>query len=94
MYELLRILDAPVAGDARLLLAHQLIPAWLNIAMGSNPVPIGNVLTDTHLVLLGKGRLPAGASVSPSSADGRRMVIDASLLELYNTGLLTPRCTQ
>jgi len=37
------------------------------------------------------GKLPYG--VKPSSATGQRMVNDATVLDAYNNGNLTPDCT-
>jgi len=90
--ELLTILGTPVRGDASLILADQLIAAKLNIANGSNPAPISATIADADSLLSGfAGKLPYG--VDPSSATGQAMVNDASKLDSYNNGALTPDCT-
>ena len=89
--ELLTILMTSVRADASLILAHQLIAAKLNIANGSNPTPVASTITDADAVLsLFSGKLPYG--VRPNTTDGQRMVNDASVLDNYNNGLLTPGC--
>jgi hypothetical protein len=91
--ELLTILQTSVTGDASLILAHQLIAAKLNIANGSNAAPVGSTITDADSLLsLFSGKLPYG--VDPNSANGQRMVNDATTLDNYNNGALTPNCTQ
>ncbi len=90
--ELLKILKTPVRGDASLILAHQLIAAKLNIANGSNPVPVISTIADADSLLSGfSGKLPY--HVSPSSTIGKQMVNNASTLDSYNNGALTPNCT-
>jgi len=90
--ELLTLLDILVQGDASLILAHQLIAAKLNIANGSNPTPISATITDADSLLRGfTGKLPY--HVQPSSTTGQAMVNDASVLDSYNNGELTPDCT-
>jgi YVTN family beta-propeller protein len=49
--ELLILFDTPPRGDASVILAHQLIAAKLNIANGSNPVPIRSAIADADKLL-------------------------------------------
>jgi hypothetical protein len=64
----------------------------LTVAHGSDPAPISATITDADSVLSGfAGKLPYG--VKPSSATGQRMVNDATALDAYNNGNLTPDCT-
>jgi hypothetical protein len=88
--QLITILKTPVAGDASLNLAHQLIAAMLNVANGSNPAPISATITDANGDL-GTGTIPEG--IAPSSTLGADMVDDANTLDSYNSGTLTPGCT-
>jgi hypothetical protein len=90
--EVLTILDAPIRGDASLILAHQLIAAKLNLANGSSPGPISTTIaTADHLLSGFTGKLPY--HVRPSSSIGQAMVSDATVLDSYNSGELTPDCT-
>jgi hypothetical protein len=88
--QLITILKTPVAGDASINLAHQLIAAMLNVANLSNPAPISATITDANGDLDG-GIIPQG--IAPSSTLGADMVGDASTLDSYNSGTLTPSCT-
>ena len=89
--ELLALLEAPVQGDASLILAKQLIAAKLNIANGSNPAPVSGTITDADALLSGfVGKLPYG--VKPSSSVGHSMTADAGVLDSYNNRALTPDC--
>ena len=90
--ELLALFDTPPQGDASLILAHQLIAAKLNLANGAFPTPISPTISDAdHLLSSFAGKLPY--HVRPSSATGQAMVNDASVLDSYNNGALTPGCT-
>ncbi len=64
-------------------LAQQLIATKMNIANGSNPVPISAAVAAADS-LLGKysGKLPY--KVSTNSADGKTLVTLGSALEKYN----------
>ena len=90
--ELLHILMTPARGDASLILADQLIAAKLNVANGSDPAPVSSTITHSDSLLSGFiGKLPY--HVKPSSASGQAMVTDATVLNNYNNGALTPGCT-
>jgi hypothetical protein len=93
--ELLFILNTTVGGrggaDASLILAHQLIAAKLNIANGSDPTSIINLITHADAILAGfSGKVPF--DVAPSSPGGQQMTSDADALASYNNGVLTPGC--
>jgi hypothetical protein len=89
--ELLALFKTSPLGDASLILAKHLIAAKLNIADGSDPTPINTRIADADSLLSGfAGKLPY--DVSPSSATGRAMVNDATVLDSYNNGVLTPVC--
>ena len=94
--ELLIILNTPIGSgknaDASLVLADQLIAAKLNVANGSDPAPVSSTITHADGLLSGfSGKLPY--HVKPSSASGQAMVTDATVLNNYNNGALTPGCT-
>lgn len=92
MSELLILLKAPTRGDASRILAKQLIAAKLNIANGSNPDPVAEVIESAdELLATFPGKLPY--SVHPSTANGHTMVRYARILDAYNNGYLTPSCT-
>jgi len=73
-----------------LILADQLIAAWLNMANGSDPSPVTATIADANK-LLEAGPIPE--NVDPSSPLGQKMVSDAAILDNYNNGLLTPTQT-
>ena len=90
--ELLAILNTPSGGDASIILAKQLIAAKLNIAAGSDPTPIASTIAHADsLLAMFSGKLPY--HVAPSSSIGQMMVSDASTLDNYNNGQLTPSCS-
>lgn len=94
--ELLTILQTPVGGDASLNLAHQEIAAHLNILTGSifpgGPPPVSAAIADADALLCTfSGKLPYG--VDSSSAIGQEMIADATVLDDFNNGRLTPVCT-
>ena len=93
--ELLRILRSSVGSggnaDASLILADQLIAAKLNIANGADGTPVTTTIADADAVLsMYTGKLPY--RVRPNTTNGHRMVNDATTLESFNKGLLTPGC--
>jgi len=79
-------------ADASLALAYQLIAAKLNIAIGADePAPVPNTIAHADFVLsLYPDKLPY--RVRSNSANGRRMVHYAAMLESYNKDDLTPDC--
>ena len=87
--QLLAILNTPVHGDASLNLAHQLIATLLSIAHGSDATPIASTVAHAQTLLTGCA-IPCG--VRASSTLGQQMTADASLLDAYNNGQLTPGC--
>jgi hypothetical protein len=90
--ELLAILNNPGHGDASMILAVQLIAAKLNIAAGSDPTPVSSTIIHADsLLAMFSGKLPY--HVAPSSTIGQMMVSDASTLDNYNNGRLTPNCS-
>ena len=90
--QLLALLGLSGSTDASLTLSRQLIAAKLNVANGSDPTPVSSTVTHADTLLAGfSGVLPY--KVKPSSAIGQSMVTDATLLDQYNKGLLTPACT-
>jgi hypothetical protein len=90
--ELLTILNTPSTGDASLILAKQLIAAKLNFLSNTVEVPaLTAAITDADSLLSGfSGKLPY--HVAPSSTTGQLMVSDATVLDIYNNGQLTPIC--
>jgi len=81
--QLLALLSSPARGDASVVLAQQVIAAWLNIANGVDSTPVAGTLAhaDALFTSLG-GKLPYG--VKPSSVMGQAMVVDATLLDQFN----------
>lgn len=84
--QLNNILDAPVAGNALLILAHQLIAAKLNILAGAT----NNVFTTIANADTAIGAMiipPVGANfVAPASPAGMIMTSLASDLDKFNKG--------
>ena len=95
--ELITILQTPVGGNAALNLAHQLIAAQVNFDTGSifTPDPSGPTRIDANSLLSGAcgTTLLPGCFVATSSSVGQQMVNDATLLDAFNSGSLTPICT-
>ena len=92
--ELLVILNTPIGtgqkADASLILAHQLIAAKLNVLNGAiTPSPVPDSITVADLII-GNNRMPM--KIRPNTPLGQRMVNNADLLEVYNSGLLTEAC--
>ena len=89
--ELLALLRKPPRGDASLILAHQLIASKLNVANGSDTVPIAATLSQADALLSWySGKLPY--RVQPSTSEGRAMTAAAEVLDAYNRRELTPDC--
>jgi hypothetical protein len=87
--QLNNILNTPTRGDASVILAQALIAALLNQANGSTPVGICGTMEDANAAL-GACTVPCG--VASKSSLGQRMISDASTLDSYNSGRLTPIC--
>jgi hypothetical protein len=89
--QLVSLMHVPNSQDASVALAQQLISAALNIASGSNPLPICGQLAQAHSLLSQfSGKLPYRVSLSLAAA--RPMFATASALSSYNNGMLTPNC--
>jgi hypothetical protein len=89
--QLLAILRQPVRGNGLVLLAHQLIPALLNIANGSDPSCIQQTIDEANALI--------GDLVIPPVGTGylapRDVAALAGLLGQYNEGMLcAPSCEQ
>lgn len=94
------VLRTPPQGDARLILAKQLIAAKLNLAAGATDVlaadgdPISEHVegADFRLDEDGRGLFHRNDRVATSSASGKRMLAYADLFESFNDDELTPGC--
>jgi hypothetical protein len=87
--QLIDILNSPSTKDASVILAKQLIAALLNLANGSNPVPVCNTIGAADGALDG---CTVPCAISSSSPTGQAMLGDANSLELFNLGKLTTAC--
>jgi hypothetical protein len=91
--QLLALLRTPDTGDASVKLAYQLIATKLNIWNGSTPTSVDGTTVDADALLSQHtGYLPYG--VPSSLTTGQQMVNDAGVLDVYNNGKLTPKCTK
>jgi hypothetical protein len=88
--QLINILNRPTMGDASLILAQSEIAALLNLANGSNPVPICDTIADADGALNG---CHVPCNISPRTTTGQTMISDANALDNYNNGKLTAGCT-
>jgi hypothetical protein len=89
--ELIGILNLPPEGDASLILAHQLIAAKLNIAVGADATAVSGMIAQGDALLAAlPNRLPFG--IAPSSAEGATMTTLSGVLDTYNDGGLTVGC--
>jgi hypothetical protein len=88
--QLLSILNNSTTGDASVILAKAEIGALLNLANGSNPIPICDTIADADAALDG---CTVPCKVGPKTVLGQRMVSDANRLDSYNLGKLTAGCT-
>jgi hypothetical protein len=90
--ELLAIFGKPPAGDASLILAHQLIATLLNTKNGASSASIDATIAQAQAWLSANGTtLPFG--VSTTSAAGAQAVAIAKTLDDYNNGLSgVPHC--
>ena len=88
------IFDAPVAGNAVLILAHQLMAAKLNILAGASSAPVAATITSADTAIGALVIPPVGAAfVAPASPLGTSMVNLANTLASYNEGnLQVPHC--
>lgn len=87
------ILDVPVAGNALLILAHQLIAAKLNILAGASNT-VSTTINNADIAI-GALIIPpvGGAFVAPASPAGMIMTSLASDLDKFNNGLAgVPHC--
>jgi hypothetical protein len=89
--QLLAILHQPVRGNGLVLLAHQLIPALLNIANGADPSCIQATIDEANALI--------GDLIIPPIGDGylapRDVSALAGLLGQYNEGMLcAPACEE
>jgi hypothetical protein len=89
--QLLGILNNSTNGDASVILARAEIAVLLNLANGSNPIPICDTIADADAAL---GGCTVACKVGPNTVLGQRMVSDGNRLDSYNAGKLTPGCTQ
>ena len=86
--ELRALLQVPPEGDASMILSHQLIAAKLNVANGSDPIPVElEILQADSMLGAYDGLLPY--DVKPSSTEGQKMIALSDYLEKYNSGKLT-----
>lgn len=90
--QLLSILGNSSLGDASVILAKQLIAAKLNIASGSNPLPLGTTIQHADNLLIPGGTIPQ--HINTSSATGQAMVGDGAILDKYNNGKVTLDCSE
>ena len=91
--DLLTLLGATTRDDASVTLAHQLIAAKLNIANGSNAVPIAATLSSADTLLAAfPGTLPY--VVKSNSSTGTAMIAAATILDDYNNGRIPDSCGQ
>lgn len=89
--ELIAILNTEPAGDASLILAHQLIAAKLNIATGADSTAISGMVAQGDALLAAfEGKLPYG--IAPSATEGAALVTLSGVLDVYNNGGLTVGC--
>jgi hypothetical protein len=91
--EALALLQTPTAGDASLILAHQLIAAKLNILVGgASDASVASTVADADAWLAANadadGALPFG--VAAASAEGSAAVALAAILDDYNNGVTGP----
>lgn len=89
--ELLVILNTPTQGDASLILAKQLIALKLNLATGTDPTIVNDLIIQADSLLAQfQGKLPY--NVPPSSTEGQAFVNFGSIFEVYNHGQLITTC--
>jgi hypothetical protein len=91
--QLINLLGLPVAGDASINLAHQLIAAKFNVLNGTNPATDGGAIAAADSILSTfSGYLPY--NVDSSSTVGTQMTTIAGQLDTFNSdGAAQPGCT-
>jgi hypothetical protein len=90
--ELIAILNMSPAGDASILVAHQLIAVKLNLANGVDGSAVVAAINEADTLLASfTGKLPFG--VQASSEVGQKLVVDASTFDAFNQGLLSTNCS-
>jgi hypothetical protein len=95
--QLLQYLETPVKNDARMVLLHQYIAAFLNVWRGAVLRPeIAQALVQSEQLLLQWFFAPGmtNSKIDASSPVGQAMVNLANLLTAYNEGRLTSGCAR
>lgn len=96
------VLETPPKGDARLILAHQLIAAELNLAAGAVDVEVdgdgtlaSEAIAHADQLLADHGGLlfEKADAVKSSSPEGSEMVSVAGVLDAFNNGAFTRGCS-
>jgi hypothetical protein len=90
--ELIELLETPPQGDASLILAHAVITAMLNVAIGAEvPGDVAAALDAAQAWLIANrdtdGRLPFGITGGPERAEA---IAISEVLNAYNEGSLGP----
>jgi hypothetical protein len=90
--ELLAILNQPVQGDGAMALAHQLIPAMLNVAEGANGLGVAPCIAVAQSLLTtgGSSRLMPIGNGPWTSLSLTFSATTEQCLENFNTGLTGP----
>ena len=83
--EAIGILQTAVGGDATFILAHQLIPAKLNVLDGADPSAVETTIADADDWLT---EHPLGSD--PPEPERQRGVDLAETLDAYNNGVIGP----
>jgi len=83
--EAIAILETPIGGDATYILAHQLIPAKLNVLQGADPSAVETTTADADEWLI---EHPLGSD--PSDPDREQGISLAETLDNYNNGVIGP----
>ncbi len=75
--QLMDIFQTPAQGNGLVSLAHQLIATKLNLANGSDPLPLGSTIADADALIGGQVVPPVGAgSLDPQQTDALTQVLD------------------
>lgn len=84
--QLLMILGRPARGNGLIILAHQLIPTLLNIAMGADPADVNSTIDAAQLLIGSRVVPPIGTGyLDPSSTSSLAQTLDD-----YNNGIIGP----